>query len=241
MWLFLFIGIVALILLLLAGRWYSRARASDIMFIIRTFIAVFSALASTGLIYAGRFGLAAITVIATFVAIRTMLKRRQGADPLHDGFAGSGSSSVETDLLSMVLDRSTGDVSGTVKAGPFEGRDLQSLSFDELMQLLGFARQSDAESVAILETFLDRAWPDWREGDSQSARDSGAESMSRGPMTETLALEILGLEQSASVEDIKRAHKRLMAKLHPDLGGSTLLASEINRAKDFLLRARSVS
>jgi hypothetical protein len=54
-------------------------------------------------------------------------------------------------------------------------------------------------------------------------------------MSRTKALEVLGLEQGAGVEDIKAAHRRLIAGLHPDQGGSTYLAAQINRAKDVLL------
>ncbi len=46
---------------------------------------------------------------------------------------------------------------------------------------------------------------------------------------------VLGLGMSASDSEIKAAHRRLIAQLHPDSGGSDYLAAKINAARDVLL------
>jgi DnaJ-class molecular chaperone len=54
-------------------------------------------------------------------------------------------------------------------------------------------------------------------------------------MTHEEAYQILGLQAGASAEDIINAHRTLMKKLHPDLGGTNYLAARVNEAKDTLL------
>jgi len=54
-------------------------------------------------------------------------------------------------------------------------------------------------------------------------------------MTRAEALKVLGLFEGASPAEVKAAHRRLMAHLHPDVGGSDYLAQQINQARDVLL------
>eukprot|EP00818_Percolomonas_sp_WS_P006904 CAMPEP_0117447702 /NCGR_PEP_ID=MMETSP0759-20121206/7015_1 /TAXON_ID=63605 /ORGANISM="Percolomonas cosmopolitus, Strain WS" /LENGTH=194 /DNA_ID=CAMNT_0005240053 /DNA_START=80 /DNA_END=662 /DNA_ORIENTATION=+ len=54
-------------------------------------------------------------------------------------------------------------------------------------------------------------------------------------MSRMEAARILGVSERAEAEDIKKAHRKLMIRNHPDSGGSTFLSSKINEAKDMLL------
>lgn len=55
-------------------------------------------------------------------------------------------------------------------------------------------------------------------------------------MTREEAALILGISVQAPPDDIERAHRRLIQKNHPDLGGTDYLAAKINQARDVLLR-----
>ena len=54
-------------------------------------------------------------------------------------------------------------------------------------------------------------------------------------MTKKEALEILGLEEGASREDIIKNHQKLIKKNHPDIGGSDWITKKLNKARDILL------
>jgi hypothetical protein len=89
--------------------------------------------------------------------------------------------------------------------------------------------------VMLVALGLIRGWlPPARVG---GGRAKGGGRVTRGSsMTASEAYEILGLEPGASPDEIKAAHRRLVAKIHPDHGGSDYLTTKINQAKDCLLK-----
>lgn len=144
-------------------------------------------------------------------------------------------SSIRTRYLEMRLDHASGAMDGEVLDGPFKGRRLSDLSLDELLRMLELYRESDAQSAAVLEAYLDREREsDWREHDQTSGRGSGTTGLSER-LTKAEAWSILGLEPGADAAAIRAAHRRLMQRLHPDRGGSDYLAAKINEAKRLLL------
>lgn len=143
-------------------------------------------------------------------------------------------SSVNTEHLEMELDHDTGEIRGRVIKGIFEGRRIERLKPAELAILWQDVRIDDPTSAQLIEAYLDRIHPSWRDDMERGEREMSGPD---GRMTKAEAYEILGLKLGAGAEEIRRAHKELMLKLHPDRGGSTYLASKINEAKDVLLNS----
>jgi hypothetical protein len=167
--------------------------------------------------------------------IRTVLDRYRPP-------AGGQTSTVATAFLRMTLDHDTGSMEGTILRGRFAGMRLDELGPADLLALLRECRAEDEEGARLLEAYLDRVRPDWRDelaGERAGGGGSGAGTRSTsGDMSVEEAYAILGLSAGADAEAIKEAHRRLMVKLHPDHGGSGYLATKINRARDALLRQR---
>ena len=145
-------------------------------------------------------------------------------------------SSVNTEFLEMNLNHDTGEMSGVVTKGEKKGFLIETLNLNQLLELIEEAK-SDATSIQLLERFLDKYFDeDWREtSQSTSNRYENDNDYSSGSVSRAQALEILGLIEPVTGEQIKEAHRRLMLANHPDRGGSTFLATQINEAKDVLL------
>ncbi|GFO71951.1 DnaJ homolog subfamily C member 19 [Bathymodiolus japonicus methanotrophic gill symbiont] len=84
---------------------------------------------------------------------------------------------------------------------------------------------------------LQRLWFMFRESSASAAGNPGSGNHA-GVMTAEQAYKILGLSLSASRQEIIEAHRKLMLKNHPDRGGSSYIAAQINRAKEMLLKIK---
>jgi DnaJ-domain-containing protein 1 len=142
-------------------------------------------------------------------------------------------SNVRSQFLDMSLDHDSGEIRGQIVAGPNSGHSLDEFDLPQLTAMIpGF----DAESVALLESYLDRRFPAWRQDAQGNTAGGQGRASASGKMTNEEAYQILGLQPGAGRDEIGRAHRALMKKLHPDQGGSTYLAARVNEAKDTLLR-----
>jgi hypothetical protein len=147
-----------------------------------------------------------------------------------------GVSRVRSATIEMELDHDTGDLDGTVLAGPLAGRRLSALDEAALRGLAAACRTADPDGLRLLEAYLDRRFPGRREHAERDADAGPGARPQPGAMTEEEAYQVLGLEPGAGLAEIRAAHRTLMKKLHPDQGGSTYLAARVNQAKDILLR-----
>ncbi|MEX0619271.1 MAG: molecular chaperone DnaJ [Pseudohongiellaceae bacterium] len=246
------IRLLALIALPLLAYWAVKRIARKYPLTQRQFTLLFillvAMLALVGLIVLGRlpihFILAPLGVAATFLfrslpfllrllPLWQMVKSRVSS-ATGQGSHRSRSSTIRTAWFAMELDHGSGDMEGEVLQGRQSGRKVSSLSLTELLELANESA-ADSDSRQILEAYLDRMHPEWRQsaGGTGSARESSAEGES--VMSRQLALEILGLKEPLTRDEVVQAHRKLMQKMHPDRGGSDYFAKKINSAKEFLL------
>ncbi|MBV9066698.1 MAG: DnaJ domain-containing protein [Methylobacteriaceae bacterium] len=235
-------GFLLLFLLIWGLRGFTRVPPALLAKFIRRFggmagIAIGLFLIVRGAVEAGMAVLGASLWLLGFFNLKGPI----GFRSVGKGRRASGMSRVRSAMIEMELDHATGALNGTILAGALEGRALSSLTRTQCDGLWRLCRTDDPDGARLLEPYLDRRFPGWgetRETDADAGRSTGGDRRSRRPgkMTEEEAYEVLGLSKGATRDDVARAHRTLMKKLHPDYGGSTDLAARVNEAKEILLR-----
>lgn len=224
----MFYTVLALLVATLLASGLLMASPAQIAGSLRTIGQVLLALGGVVLLLAGRMALGGMLLMGAFSwFMSSRLSGRSRKAPRQR-------STVRTAALEMELDHDSGELYGIVLAGRFEGCVLASMPLSDLISLhaeLG----ADPESRQLLETYLDGRFAFWREDAKAHAGGGEGGAPGPGPMTEEEAHQILGLEAGATPADIRKAHRRLMQRVHPDVGGSSFLAARINEAKDLLL------
>ncbi|QKC83824.1 DnaJ domain-containing protein [Mesorhizobium sp. NZP2077] len=224
------IVLVALLLvLLIAATAFLRADPASLASTTRTLGPILLALVGGAVLLVGRSGIGGVML---FVAIGWYFATRTNQPDV--GLAPGKRSTVRTAALEMELDHNTGGLEGLVLAGRHDGKMLGAMGLAELQRLYR-ELSGDAESRQLLETYLDGRFPVWRKNTETNGGEGLGVAPGPGAMTKQEAYKILGLEAGAAAADVRKAHRRLMQRLHPDIGGTSFLAARINEAKDVLL------
>ena len=179
-------------------------------------------------------------ILLRFAPLATrMWQQFGGASPFSQVFGDYGNaekdqapnvSETATEEIRMMLEHTTGKMTGTVLRGKFANRSLEGLDETEIIEL--YNSVSD-ESKRLLSAYIQRYHPNigaQRADDEPKGNEGGSDTI-----TPERARKILGVTESATRDEIVEAHRRLMQKNHPDRGGSEYIASEINQAKRILL------
>lgn len=209
---------------------FLRSPPAAIATALRFVLPALLALAGLAIVALGRAGLGALVFAAALGWIGLMRLSRPGNEEKPQPRRAM----VRTAALEMELDQRTGGLEGLVLAGRREGRLLGSMNKAELIALYK-ELAADSESRQLLEAYLDSRFPVWRKDAKADLGQRLRSAPGSGPMTKEEAYKVLGLEAGAAAADVRKAHRRLLERLNPDVGRASFLAARINEAKDVLL------
>jgi hypothetical protein len=226
------LGVVVLVLLLFAIGGFSKADPKQTARLLRFMGGIGALIFAVFLFFRGEIGVA-IPVGAVGLTLLGWISLWPASFAGRTQKSPGQVSRVRSAFLEMELDHDSGAMRGRILAGRYEGADLDSL---DPATLIGFLGDIDGDSRQLLMAYLDRREPRWRENAQGYAAAGSGAPPSGGKMTKEEAYQILGLQPGASAQDVARAHRSLMKKLHPDQGGSTYLAARVNEAKEVLLQ-----
>jgi len=225
----LFLGLLVLLGVMWFMSWYGKAGNAERNKALKTGLVYFVAIALLLLVISGRIPVLFAAVSAALPLLHRLFAYR-GLIGAAGRLAGKhfGPTKLTTEWLVVEYDMAERSMDGRILKGQFAEQKLSQLSPAELKQLLEEV-STDFQSRAAVNAYIMM-----RGGrDQQNATQA---PYSDGKMSVSQAYEILGLEAGAGKDEIKQAHKRLMQKLHPDRGGSSYLAAQINHAKELLTK-----
>jgi hypothetical protein len=224
--------VLALIAIVLIARYLGARKLGRMLASTNRVVGFIAIVFAVGLLVTGRWpgAIAAALFAASLVGwdLRAML-----VQALFSGFTGSAAAGARwrTGRIELLLKGRSLD--GRVLAGAFAGRGLSSLNAAELKALWREVAD-DADSRNLVEAYLDRRMPGWREDLHGDAAAREARPARPSAMTDEEAYQILGLQPGAGRAEIMQAYRRLMKTVHPDTGGSAFLAAKVNEARDKL-------
>lgn len=237
------LGAATLLIIVLLLRAYAAADPRQLLGGMKWLLLALGVGLIVGLVAARQFSLATFLAFAAVPAIKRLFDAGRVAR-LRARMAGSASghtSQVESRFLRMCLEHDSGTLDGEIIAGDHAGRRLSEVPLGDLLDLLHRYAQLDPASGQMLEAYLDRQHSGWRDHAQGSPQGDGEEAMPSEPasMTQEQACQVLGVRRGASEAEIREAHRRLIALVHPDRGGSSHLAAQVNQARDILLGGTS--
>ncbi len=234
-------GFLVFWLLLYGLQAFARANPAALARALKRGAGYVALLAAVFLLLRGRVDLALVFAVLGFWLVGVS---RRASAPFFRRAAtararSAGVSRVRSAMIEMELDQATGEMRGTILAGPDEGKSLEQMIRPQCEALYRLCLRDDTEGARLLEVYLDRRFPGWRtardkEQDPGTGQAGGAAR--QGAMSEDEAYEVRGLQKGASRDAVMRSHRSGIRKLHPDHGGSTDLAARVNEAKDVLMR-----
>ena len=208
---------------------FVRADAAKMADSLRTLGPALLGLVGAAVLVVGRSGIGGLFLILAIAWYGWLRAKRPTARAI-----AARRSTVRTAALEMELDHHSGRLEGLVLAGRYEGKMLGAMGIADLQRLYS-ELAADPESRQLLETYLDGRFPVWRKDAKPNSGEGLGVAPGPGAMTKEEAYKVLGLEAGAAAADIRKAHRRLMQRLHTDVGGTSILAARINEAKDVLL------